>query len=292
METVAERFSIVLAAFGLLLLLRFVVLLYRDDKLIRLQEDFVADLRARAFRQIARAPWAEVAKMQRGPVGHALTRDVDRATQGAALVVYGGIAVVMLVVQLALALALAPAVTLIVALLGLGLFRALRWLRIRSERQGVELTNDDLALYQTVEGFLRGLKPAKAHGLEGAYVAAIDHSALQVAEQRRAFSFDYTLAQLLMQTASGVIAILAILLGLFVFDTRPESLIVTLIILARLYAPLQAIQNSIQGIRHAAPGYRATREIAGPVEVSAHPSDAVLSEPLETAPEISLAAAS
>jgi ATP-binding cassette subfamily C protein len=143
-----------------------------------------------------------------------------------------------------------------------------------------------------VEGFLRGLKPAKAHGLEGAYVAAIDHSALQVAEQRRAFSFDYTLAQLLMQTASGVIAILAILLGLFVFDTRPESLIVTLIILARLYAPLQAIQNSIQGIRHAAPGYRATREIAGPVEVSARPSDAVLSEPLETAPEISLAAVS
>jgi ATP-binding cassette, subfamily C, bacterial len=292
LETVAARFTVVLAAFGLLLLLRLLVLLYRDDKLTRLQEDFVAALRGRAFRQIARAPWSEVAKMQRGPVGHALTRDVDRATQGVALVVYGGIAVVMLVVQLGLALALAPAVTLIVGLLGLGLFRSLRWLRIRAERQGAELTDTDLALYQGVEGFLSGLKPAKAHGLEGAYVDTIDHSATQVAEQRRAYAFDSTFAQLLMQTSSGAIAIVAILLGLFVLDTPSESLIVTLIILARLYAPLQSIQNSIQGIRYAAPGYRATREIAGPVEVSVTPAEAVPATPLETAPEISLAAVS
>ena len=292
LETMAERMGVVLGVFAAVLVLRLVVLLFRDDMLARLQQDFVVDLRGRAFRQLARAPWSEVVKLRQDPIGHALTRDVDRAAQGAGLLVHGGIAVVMLVVQLGLALVLAPAVTLVVALLGLGSFRALRWLRDRAERQGVELTGVDLTLFQTVSGFLRGLKPAKAHGLEGAYVAAFEHSASRVAEQRRAFAFDDSLARLLLQTASGGIAILAILLGLFVLDTRSENLIVTLIILARLYSPLQALQNSMQGIRHAAPGYRATRAIAGPANADAAPARMVPSEPLEAAPGISLAAVS
>jgi ATP-binding cassette subfamily C protein len=196
------------------------------------------------------------------------------------------------VVQLGLALVLAPAVTLIVALLGLGSFRALRWLRDRAERQGEALTGVDLTLFQTVGGFLRGLKPAKAHGLEGAYVSAFERSASQIAEQIRAFAFDYSLARLLLQTASGGIAILAILLGLFVLGTRPENLIVTLIILARLYSPLQALQNSMQGIRHAAPSYQATRAIAGPAEDFVAPADTAPAVPLEAAPGISLAAVS
>ncbi len=292
LETMAERIGTVLAVFAVVLVLRLVVLLFRDDMLTRLQQDFVVDLRVRAFRRLARAPWAEVAKLQQDPIGHALTRDVDRAGGGAGLLVHGGIATVMLLVQLALALALAPAVTLVVALLGLGSFRALRWLRARAERQGMDLTGEDLTLFQTVGSFLRGLKPAKAHGLEGAYVSAFERSATRVAEHRRAFAFDYSLARLLLQTASGGIAILAILIGLFVLGTRPENLVVTLIILARLYSPLQAIQNSIQGIRHAVPGYRAARVIAGPPEDFVAPPDAVPSEPLEAAPGISLTAVS
>ena len=293
LETVAERIGAVLAVFAVVLVLRLVVLLFRDNMLTRLQLDFVVDLRARAFRQLARSPWAEVAKLQQDPIGHALTRDVDRAGQGAGLLVHGAIAAVMLLVQLALALALAPAVTLIVTLLGFGSFRALRWLRDRAERRGTELTDEDLALFQSVGGFLRGLKPAKAHGLESAYVAAFERSASRVAEQNRAFAFDYSLARLLLQTASGGIAILAILLGLFVLDTRPENLIVTLIILARLYSPLQALQNTVQGIRHAAPAYRATRAVAGPPAADlAAPARPPPPEPLEAAPGISLAEAS
>jgi len=292
LETMAARIGVVLAVFSVVLALRLAVLLFRDDLLTRLQLDFVVELRARAFRQLARSPWAKVAKLQRDPVGHALIRDVDRAGEGAGLLVQGGIAVVMLLVQLALALALAPAVTLVVALLGLGSFRALRWLRDRAERQGEDLSGEGLILFQTVGGFLNGLKPAKAHGLESAYVAAFERSASRFAALNRAFAFDYSLARLLLQTASGGIAILAIVLGLFVIGTRPENLIVTLIILARLYSPLQALQNTMQGIRHATPGYRAARVLAGAAGDAVTRADDAPAEPLEAAPGISLAAVS
>jgi len=290
LETVAGRIGLVLTGFAAVLGLRFAVLLFRDDMLTRLQQDFVADLRSRAFRYIAQAPWAEVAGLRRGPIGHALTRDVDRVAAVIGMAIHGGVAAVMLAVQFALALALAPVVTLVVAALGFGLFRSLRGLRNRAEGRGQGLTDDDFALFETVSGFLRGLKPAKAHGLENAYVASVEAAATRLAEQTRAFARDQALARLTLQTASGGIAILAVLLGVFVLDMGSENLIVALIILARLYAPLTAIQGSMQGARHAIAAYRAARSIAGPVARSGAQVGAVAAAPLDAAPEIAFEA--
>jgi ABC-type multidrug transport system fused ATPase/permease subunit len=292
LETVAQRIGVVLSVFAVLLVLRFGVVLFRDDLLMRLEQGFVFNLRGRAFRQLARAPWSEVMQLQRGPIGHSLTRDVDRVAGGVSHLAAGGIAAVMLLVQVALALVLAPAVTLMVIVLGVALFRALRWLRDGAASQGQIMTDEDLTLFQSVGGFLHGLKPAKAHGLEGAYVLAFEGAAGKVAENWRVYAFNYSLGRLIMQTASGGIAILAILLGLFVLGTEPENLIVTLIILSRLYGPIQGIQNTVQAIRHAAPSYRAARVIAGRAAAVAELPDAVSSVPLEAPPGISLVSVS
>lgn len=292
LETTAVQIGAVLATFAAILGLRFAVLLFRDDMLAQLQYAFVADLRSRAFRHLAQAPWAEVAGLRHGHVGHALTRDVDRVSSVVGMAIHGGMAAVMLAVQFAIALALAPLVTLVVAIFGLGLFRSLRSLRDRAEGRGQGLTDDDLALFETVSGFLRGLKPAKAHGLESAYVSAVEDAARRLADQNRAFARDQALARLVLQTASGGIAIMAILLGLFVLDTAPERLIVALLILARLNAPLTSIQSSIQGGRHAVVAYRTARAIAGPPARPVDQGAVDQAEPLDAAPGISFKAVS
>lgn len=296
LATPGARIVAVLGVFALLLALRFVVLLRRDDALAGLQLDFVKAMRIRAFRALAGGPWSEVSRVSQGPAGHALTRDVDRVGFGVGMIVHGSIALVMLLVQLALALALAPAVTLVVAALGLGLFRALRWLRERAGHHGRELTAEDLALYQSVGGFLGGLKPARAHGLEREYLDAFVGAAERVAARHRAYAWEGALGRLLLQTASGGIGILAILTGVFALDTPPENLVVTLIILARLYSPLQAVQNALQGIRHAAAAYAGARAIAGTPAEEAEPDRPDVpappaAPPLDAAPAIAFEAA-
>ncbi len=283
------RTAAVLAAFAVVLALRFGVLLARDDLLVRLQQDFVADLRSRAFRKIARAPWAEVTGLRHGMVGHALTSDVERVVGAIGAATHGGVAGVMLAVQFALALALAPAVTLVAAVMMALMFRALRPLRDRAAHQGDELSHSDLALFEGVGGFLRGLKPAKAHGLEGQYVAVVEAAAARIGAVNRAYARDHALSRLLLQSAAGAVGIVAVLLGLHVFGTRPENLIVALIVLARLSAPLQVVQNTAQTLRHAAAGYRAARLIAGPPgQVDATtPEPPASARPLAAAPEIS-----
>jgi ABC-type multidrug transport system fused ATPase/permease subunit len=287
-ESSGTRLAVVLAAFACLLWVRFAVLLWRDGLLARLQAEFVSDLRSRAFRHLARASWAEVAGVRQAPVGHALTRDVDRAAGGVTAMIQAGVAAVMLAVQFVLALALAPLVSLAAAALGLGLLRGLRGLRARAARRGRGLTRSDLALFESVGGFLRGLKPAKAHGLEAQYVAAFEKSARRVADEYRAFTVEITIGRLILQTAAGLTGVLVTVLGLFVFDTPPESLIVTLIILARLYTPLQVMQNTAQIVRHAAEGYRMARELAGPVGRAEPPCAPLPAAPLAVPPEIAL----
>jgi ATP-binding cassette subfamily C protein len=292
LDAPAQRVGAVLVAFAIVLGLRFIVILARDDLLERLMEDFVLDLRARAFSYLACAPWAEVAGVRQGPVSHALTRDVDRVLGGVGLVVAGCVSAVMIVVQISLALALAPMATILAATLGLGLFRLLRPLRNRAALRGKALTNEDLAMFQTVTGFLRGLKPAKVHGLESAYTSAFERASGRIAKQNRAFVHDHVLARLILQTASGGVAIVVLLLGLFVLDSPPENLIVTLIILTRLSMPVQMLQSTIQGIRYAAAGYQATRALADTADRLEVRLDKAPAEPLDQAPEIALAGVS
>ncbi len=64
LEERGTQLTVVLAVFAGVLALRFVVILVRTDLLTRLRAEFVADLRARAFRHLATAPWGEVAGLR------------------------------------------------------------------------------------------------------------------------------------------------------------------------------------------------------------------------------------
>lgn len=288
LESASGRVAAALAGFLAVVALRFVVLLLRDDLLERMQQDFVADLRSRAFRRLAALPWAEAAGLRQSRVAHALTYEVDRVTGGIDAAIQCGVACVVLAVQFAIALALAPAVTLVAAALMLILFRALRPLRDRAAGRGAELSHGGQDLFAGIGGFLRGLKPAKAHGLESQYIAEVEAAAGRIGAANRDFARDHALARLLLQSAAGAVGAVAVLLGLFVFGTGPERLVVALVILARLSTPVQVLQNTVQILHHAAAGYRAAREIAGPPAREAPHADAAPAEPLDAAPEIRL----
>ncbi len=286
LDSAGGRVIAILAGFMVVIALRFIVLLLRDDLLERMQQGFVADLRGRAFRRLAALPWAEAAGLRHSRIAHALTYEVDRVTGGIDAAIHCGVAGVVLAVQFAIALALAPAVTLVAAALMVILFRALRPLRDRAAGRGIELSHGGQELFAGIGGFLRGLKPAKAHGIEAQYVAEVEAAAGRIGRANRDFVRDHALARLLLQSAAGMVGAATVLLGLFVFGTGPERLVVALVILARLSTPLQVLQNTVQMLHHAAVGYRAARQIAGPpAEPAVHPQ-AAPAEPLDAAPEI------
>lgn len=282
------RLALLLTVFCTVIVLRFAVLLLRDGMLARIEEEFVLALRRRAFRRLAALPWSEAAGLRQTPLVRALTSDVDRAAVGVGALVAGGVAAAVLAVQFVLALALAPLVTLMAAAVALAVFRSLGGLRRRASERGADLTAGGLALLDSASAFLRGLKAAKAHGLEARYVRRFEEAARVVADTNRGFVTDQALARQLLQAAAALIGVAAVVLGLFVLATPPENLVVALLILARLYSPLQVIQNTQQAIRHAAEGYREARRVAGPPAGPLPPLAETPAAPLAAAPEIRL----
>lgn len=275
----------ILAGFLALVALRFAAVLWRDSLLVRLEQDFVVDLRARAFRSLAAMRWRDLAGMHQGRVGHALVRDIDRAAEGVGAAVAGAAALLMMAVQVAIAVALAPLIAALAVVSGLSVYRLLRWLRHRAGALGERMTAEDYLLFETATAFLKGLKPAKAHGLEAEYIAAFERAARRTARAQRAYVRDASLARMIVQSSAAVIAVIAVLCGALWLATPVENLIALVLILGRLYTPLVVLQRMAQGVRHATSGYRLARELAvAPMRQGG--GEGVEARPLAAAPEI------
>lgn len=276
-----QTLVLIVTLFAILLGVRFFVLHRRDILLARLEQGFVIAARLRIFGALAAAPWAEAARLDHGRIGHALSRDLDRAALTVGALLRGASAMTIMSVQLAIALWLSPWVALIAAALGIGCFMALGPIRRRAGRQGSDMTDEDYALFATAGGFLRGLKPARAHGQERAYLDAFRIASERLANEHLRFRRDGSLAMLALQSMAGWLALLTVLIGYLAFDAEPAVLVVVLLIMVRLAGPLQAVQQSLQSLGHGGAAYRVAMELVASHEAA---SPSAPSDPLEEAP--------
>ena len=235
---------------------RFVVLQARNVFLAKLEQDFVADLRTRLFRQMSEAPWSELALISHGEVQHALSRNLDRASFAVGALLRSASAGVLLVFQLGLAVWLSPFITLLVCVTGGAVLAALTPLRRRASKLGRQMTQEDYQLFSTASGFLGGLKSAKAHGLEAAYLDNFSDAARSFSGQVVAVQRDNSLASLLLQSAMALLGMGAVVLGYHWLSADPATLVVLLLLLARLTGPLQILQGSLMALRHGNAAYQ------------------------------------
>lgn len=283
--TPGGRLSVLIAAFGAIVIARFVVVRWRDLTMLALREGFLIHLRGRLFGLIAAAGWEKVSTLDRTRAGHALTGSVERAGVAAGLLIDAGVAGLMLAVQLAFAFYMSPALALIAAVSGAGVFAALGPLRARSRERGEALTSEDLGVFDATTRFLAGLKPATAHGLVPSYVAAHAMASRRLAHIRQAFGADHSLARLLLQTAVAVIALMLIVVGFFVLDLPTGELVVLLAIFSRLSGPLMQIQSVIQHVRHGGAAYASVTALLEPLAGVGAPAPPT-GPPLSAAPTL------
>jgi len=245
-----------LGAFLALIMLRQVVIFRREVYSTRLEQGFIVETRRRLFQRIAAQPWQVAAGLQQGRINHALSRDIDRAAHSAQGLLQIGALCIVMAVQLTLALILSPAITLGALAAGLAMFLALRPLRRRAAREGQAMTASDYRLFSSMAEFLRGLKPAKAHGQERAYLDRLTGASQGLADRLVAFRRDMALAQTAMQGMAAVLAVAAVLIGHLALGLAPATLTVVLIILVRLSAPVQQLQGLAQQVGYGQEAYR------------------------------------
>jgi len=150
---------------------------------------------------------------------------------------------------------LAPLVTLVVIIFGGGLFLLLLPMRTRARRLGEKLSDTDFEMFSSISEFLRGLKPAKAHGMETNYVNHLGAAAEAFATTSLRFRREISLSDAAIQSATITVGLGALLVGHLWLETPTATLVVVLLILTRLSGPLRSLQMMLQFLAHARTAY-------------------------------------
>lgn len=261
--TDSARAAALSGIFLVVLGLRSWVLARRDMLLFNLGAAYVDQARSELFVAMSRARWPAVSALHRADIEHTLISDLSRLSVGTDRLLRAGVSVVIVVTNLALIAALAP-LLLVLALLLLLVAVLATWPLLRSGAdRGLALTREGRGIHRVMGDFLATLKVARINNAEARFADQFEQAIGRVRQTQSAFHASQTRARSGFQFAAGAVVVASLLLGLFVLQTPLSVLLLSLLVLARLVGPVQALSQSGQSIANALPAYAALDRLLG-----------------------------
>ena len=268
------RLALLLGAFGLLMVVRAVVISVRDVMVAELQTGFVESRRLHIAEALASASWDQVVRLRHARVTHLLSGDIQRLGLIANTMLRFGVSAALLVVQCVLVFILAPTLAgLAVAVLFLIALAFAPSIR-RANRIGQTVTQANISLLNSTVQFLGGLKLAMSQNLQSSFVAEFRDTLQDLTKRQIEFMRQQSNGRLAFSTLSALAGGLLVLVGFGVFHLSAPTLIALLLIVARMSGPAAQIQQGVQQFANALPAYEAVKELEkdiasiAPVETS------------------------
>lgn len=268
------------------LALRGLVVWRRDTKLFQMGLAYVDGWRSTLFRAIANAKWSTVSALQRTDIEHSITNDVMRLSSGTDRMLRGGAAIALAFVQLGIIALLAPKLLILVGvLIGIAVLVTIPLLR-KANALGKRLTQSGRKIHRVLGDFLASQKLARLNNAEAQFLDRFDRSVRDARTSQMEFFASQTAARLGFQFAAGCVVVAALLAGFFVLETPISILAVTLLVLARLVAPIQTIAQTGQAVANVLPAYAALQATLETLRSDAEPA----AQPIPTLPSTGPAA--
>ncbi len=265
-EGVVPQLALLLGLFGLLMIVRAVVISRRDVLLAELQVGFIEAQRGRVAERLANARWDQVARLRHARISHVISGDVQRIGAAAHVAMQSAISLTMLLAQCALAFALSPPLALVAfVLLAAGAVAMVPVLG-RARRLGAVVTGANLQLLETTTRFLGGLKLAISQNLQAGFVSEFRATLNDLATRQIEYPRQQTFGRLALTTLSALVGAALVLTGFGVFHIAPPVLITLLLIISRMSGPAGQIQQGAQQLAHALPAYEKVKELEAELE--------------------------
>lgn len=272
LATDLARAAALSAGFAVLLVLRSWVIWRRDVLLFAMGVAYVDHWRSALFSGLAEARWPVVRDLHRADVELALVSDLSRLSLGTDRMLRAGVSVILIVTQLALIAALAPLLLLLaLALLLIAASVTMPLIRASADR-GRGLTREGRGFHRVLGDFLSSQKVARLNNAEVHFAQRFGQAMRNVREVQVAHHEAQVVARSGFQLAAGLVVLVTLLLGLFVIGTPPSVLILSLLVLARLASPVQAVSQAAQSVSNALPAYATVTEMVADLRRNAQPA--------------------
>lgn len=212
------QLTLLLAVFGVLIIVRAVVLYIRDMAVARLRTAFVEAHRLHIVECLAAAPWDQIVRLRHARVTQLMSGDLQRIGAAANFVLQFTISVAMLLAQCVLVFLLAP----ILAALALGLLviGGIVFVPVvrRAHVLGGITTNTNLSMLNSIAQFLGGLKLAISQNQQTNFIAEFRQNLREQARQQIEFARQQTTSRLALSTISAFAGGLLVLVGFGAFQ--------------------------------------------------------------------------
>ena len=261
----------VLTAFVLAIVLRALLMRYKDISTAAFLYDLVNQLRDELFRAIAGARWAHLARVRGSDINHALTADIDRVQMAAAGLLQLLQTGIIIGVYALVALVLSPVMTLVAIVIGaivLGLLSPIRRLAIR---YGTTLTSQRQEQYRIVSEFVGGVKLAKASNTEPLYVEQLSGTLFAMRHGTLHFMRLFTIGTLLFQIGTAIGLAIFIWLAVGHFAVVYSSLITLVLLFMRIGPRVAAVHGSVQSVLSNLPALTAMLAMCDACRAEAEP---------------------
>jgi ATP-binding cassette, subfamily C, bacterial len=260
-QTQFTRLLLLLAIFGMLMLVRAVVVTWRDVRLAQLQIGFLESLRGGVAELLAAARWDRLVRLRHARITHLMSGDIQRVSTGASFLVQSAVSLVMLATQCGVAFWLAPALAAVAFGLLLVIGLALGPMVARSQRLGRFVTGANLSLLDTSAQFLGGLKLAISQNLQGSFTAEFRNTLRELTKRQVDALRQRTYSRLSLNLLSSAVGAAILLIGFGWLHEPAPVLITLLLIISRMNGPVGQIQQGLQQVALALPAYEQVVEL-------------------------------
>ncbi|MGA8952586.1 MAG: ABC transporter ATP-binding protein [Xanthobacteraceae bacterium] len=260
-ETSFGRLALLLGIFGMLIVVRAIVISLRDVAVAALQIGFVESLRLRIAECLVAAQWDQVVRLRHARIMNLVSGDIQRIGAMTQVFLQFAVSCAMLLAQCILVLLLAPAFAAVaLGMLAIGTFAFLPIVR-RAHAFGGTMTSANLSLLDSTTQFLGGLKLAMSQNLQKRFIGEFRQSLSELRSKQIDFSRQQSRVRVMLSTVPALTAGLLVLIGFGVFHLAPATLIALVLIITRMIAPVGQIQQGILQIARALPAYDNAKDL-------------------------------
>ena len=245
------------------------VTLWQEAYNFKFQQDFVASLRARLYRAIARTDWLTFSRSRSSDFTHALTIELDRVGEATFSLLRLVTSAILAIAYVLIALQLSVVLSALVFVCGAGLV-----LLLRRKRQEARWTGEDLSLatnglYAAAIEHLSGMKTAKSYGVEERNADIFSKLADRVAQMQLNGVRNYAKTTFWFSVGSAVILSLILFVSFEVLDISTAELLLLLFLFYRIIPLFNQNQQSHQQFLNALPAFVGVMKMQARCEAAA-----------------------
>ena len=236
-----------------------------------LQQNVEHHLRQRLYRAITEANWLFVCRTRSSDFAHALTSEIDRVGDATNIILQLAADIVIGILYLAIAFALSAGMTVLVLLSGALLAFAFRGRTHIIEEAGKEVSASTQSLYAATIEHLQSLKAAKAYGAERRNFAIFSELSAEMAAANLKGARQLAMASTWFELGTVVILAVVLLLSIRVLAVPPASILILLLLFARVMPRIMNAQYSYRSFVNSLPSFANLLDIEARCVAAAEP---------------------